>query len=219
MTYRPSALEKLERKLRPYAVRNLMLYIVCAMATVYVLDYLLYPRFSFSASQWLFFSRDAIFAGQVWRLVTFIIVPSHDNFVFVALSLYLDYLVGSALQNQWGSVKFNLYYLCGMLGAIISGLITGFTTNMYLNMSLFFAFGIIYPNFELMVMMLLPVKVKFLAILSGISVLLSLIASGWDDRLAIVMSLANVALFFWKDVYNLIHNAYRRYQWKKNWRR
>jgi len=73
--------------------------------------------------------------------------------------------------------------------------------------------------FELMVMMLLPVKVKFLAILSGISVLLSLIASGWDDRLAIVMSLANVALFFWKDVYNLIHNAYRRYQWKKNWRR
>lgn len=218
MTYREPLMDKLQRKLGRYAIRNLMLYIVIGMAAVYVLDIVAAPVLGFSLSNLLMFNRSAILRGQIWRLVTFIFIPPNSSMLFIVFALYFDYLVGTALERQWGSFRFNLYYLCGMLGTILSGFLTGYATNSYLNMSLFFAFALLYPDFELM-LLILPVKVKYLALISAVGVVYSLIVDSWAGRLALLVSLLNVALFFWRDAANTVKNAYRRYQWKKNWRR
>lgn len=218
MTYREPLMDRLQRKLGRYAIRNLMLYIVAGMAAVYVLDIVAAPIMGFSLSNLLMFDRSAILRGQIWRLVTFVFIPPSSSMLFIVFALYFDYLVGTALQQQWGSFRFNLYYLCGMLGTVISGFLTGYATNSYLNMSMFFAFALLYPDFEL-ILLILPVKVKYLALLSAVGVAYSLIMDSWAGRLALIVSLINVALFFWRDAVNTVKNAYRRYQWKKNWRR
>ena len=219
MTMRPSLLEKLQRKLSRYAIRNLMLYIVIGMAAVFVIDMVVAPVTGFSASMWLMFSRSAILRGQIWRLITFIFIPPESSPLFIIFSLYFYWIIGTGLQNQWGSFRFNLFYLCGIIGSVIAGFIMGATTNTYLNMSLFLAFALIYPDFELLIFFMLPVKMKWLALIDAALLLLMLLTGSWADRLALVMSMANLALFFWRDGYQTIKNAYRRYQWKKNWRR
>lgn len=212
-----SLLEKLQRKLGRYAIPNLMLYIVIGMAAVFVVDMVVYPVTGFSASRFLMFNRAAILKGQVWRLLTFIFIPPNSSLLFIIFSLYFYWMIGTGLQQQWGSFRFNLFYLCGIIGSVIAGFITGATTNTYLNMSLFLAFALIYPDFEVL-LLILPIKIKWLALIDLAMLLLMLLTETWAGRLALLVSLANVALFFWRDGYQTIKNAYRRYQWKKNWR-
>ena len=218
MTMRPSLLERLERKLSRYAIRNLMLYIVIGMAAVFVTDMMVTPVTGFSLSQWLIFDRSAILRGEVWRVISFIFIPPNSSMLFIIFSLYFYWMIGTGLQNQWGSFRFNLFYLCGVIGSVIAGFITGWTTNVYLNMSLFLAFALIYPDFQVL-LLILPIKVKWLALIDAAMLLMMVVTGTWADRLALAMSMANLALFFWRDGYLTIKNAYRRYQWKKNWRR
>lgn len=217
MIYREALLDKLERKYSKYAIQNLMKYIVFGMAAVYVLDMLIYPMTSFSLSAFLMFDRAAILRGQIWRLFTFVFIPPQTSMLFIIFALYFDYMVGTALQQQWGSFRFNVFYLCGVLGTMLAGFITGYATNSYLNMSLFLAFAMIYPDYQIL-LMIIPIKVKWLALINLASIVLSLLFTSWAGRLALVVSLINLAIFFWHDAVNTVKNAYRRYQWKKNWR-
>lgn len=213
-----SLLDKLQRKLGRYAIPNLMLYIVAGMALVFVVDMVVYPVTGFSASSLFAFNRALIMRGQIWRLITFIFMPPSYNALFLILSLYFYWMIGTSLQGQWGSFRFNLFYLCGVIGCAVAGMLTGYTSNSYLNMSLFLAFALIYPDFTVL-MLFLPVKVKWLALIDAGLMLLMFLTASWAERLAEIISLANLALFFWRDGYLTIKNAYRRYQWKQNWRR
>lgn len=217
MVMRESLLDRLNRKYGRYAIGNLMLYIVIGMAAVYLFDMLIYPLTGVSATRWLSFNRAAILRGQVWRLLTFIFIPQSSNLLFLFLSLYFYWMIGTGLQQQWGSFRFNIFYLCGMLGSILAGFLTGYATNTYLNMSLFLAFALIYPDFQVL-LIFLPVKVKWLALIDVVMLLPILLQGTWRDWVVLAMSLINLALFFWHDGYLTIKNAYRRYQWKKNWR-
>lgn len=213
-----SLLDKLQRKLGRYAIPNLMLYIIAGMGFVYLVDMVVAPVTGFSASYLFAFSRPLILRGQIWRLITFIFIPQTYNALFLILSLYFYWMIGSALQSQWGSFRFNLYYLCGIIGCAVAGMLTGYTSNSFLNMSLFLAFAMIYPDFTVL-MLVLPVKVKWLALIDAALMLLMFLTASWPERLAQIISLANLALFFWRDGYVTIRNAYRRYRWKQNWRR
>ena len=219
MTMQQSWFDKLQRKLGRYTISNLMLYVVIGMAAVFILDMVVYPVTGFSTSRLLMFDRSAILRGQIWRLLTFIFIPPGANSVFLIFALYFYWMIGTGLQQEWGSFRFNLFYLCGIVGTVIGGFITGFATNTYLNMSLFLAFALIYPDFQIMIFFLLPIKIKWLALIDAVSLLLMLLTDTWAGKLALVISLANLALFFWRDGCLTIKNAYRRYQWKKNWRR
>jgi len=102
------------------------------------------------------------------------------------------------------------------LGTIAAGLITGFTTNVYLNLSLFLAFAILYPNFELRLFFILPIKIKWLAIVYTVFLVIALIFNTWSGRIALLVSLANIILFFGKDFIGHIKNRHRKAQWKRN---
>ena len=214
-------LRKLEYKLAPYAIKNLMTIMIGAMAIVYIADFAVSSANpELSLYNWLIFDLDMVMAGQVWRLFTFIFLPPETSIIFVIFALYLYWLMGSALEREWGSLYFNLFYLTGIIGALISGLITGYATNGYLNLSLFLAFALFYPNFQLYIFFIIPVKIKWLAWLDVIGLLLLFVFGGWGDRLAIIFSLINVIIFFRRDMIaeckRLAMNA--KYRWNR-WRK
>ncbi len=163
-------LDKLERKFGRYAIPNLMYYIIILYGVGFVLN-LVSPQFYY---QYLSLNVEAVLHGQIWRLVTFIIQAPSDSIIFIIFVLHLYYMIGMELERAWGSFRFNLYFFSGMffhiLAAFLVYFIMGISLPMstwYLNLSLFFGFAMLYPNVEFLLFMIIPVKVKWLALLDA----------------------------------------------------
>ena len=172
-----SWLDRFCAKHRNLAVPNLMLYIVIGNVIVFVLD--MFSRYSFS--HMLTFVPYYIFHGQIWRLVTFIFVPEGSNLLFVAISLYFYYFIGNALEREWGSARFTVFYGIGVLVNIAVGLV------------LSFLYGLNYPW---------PV-VRWLAWIDAAffawSILSSLFHLNWVGVVLPVVAILNFLLFFSSD--------------------
>ena len=213
-------LYKLERLVRPIAISNLMLYICGTMLLVFALDFVL-P--SIGVQDYLYLNRNLLFQGQVWRLVTYLFLPPESSPIFIIFALYFYYMIGVNLEKQWGAAKFTLYYLIGMLGTTIAALITGYGTNTYLNLSLFFAFAIIFPNYEVLLFFVLPVKVKYLAYIDAaffvISIVWAAIGQQWYQVAAILASVLNFFLFFGGDFFRRIKEERGYSATRRNFRR
>jgi len=212
-------LDSLERRMgRMGGIKNLMTWIVLIMGGVYISDLVRAPSFGISLSGYLAFSKAAILQGQVWRILTFIFIPPDSSIFFIIIQLLFYNFLGNMLQSHWGRLRFNLFYFAGVLFNIIAGCITGYATSYYLNLSLFLAVAILYPEMQINVYGILPIRMKWLALVDVLLLLPGLIGSTWAMRLAILLSLANVALFFYDRFRHLVKDARRRYEWKKNWR-
>lgn len=215
--YKENWLDKLQRKFRRFGVPNLMMYIVGGMAVVFLMDTIAFPMSSFSLTGALAFDREAIFSGQLWRIITFVLIPPNASPIFIVFSLYFYWLIGSTLENQWGTFRFNAFYFCGVICTMIAGLITGFATNYYLNMTLFLAFAIIYPNFQMLLFFCIPIKIKFLALVDVLVLAVSFYYAGWSGRIALFVAIFNIILFFWGDFIGSIKAYKRRREWQKKW--
>ena len=168
--------------------------------------------------QLLCFDRGLILRGQIWRLVTFVITPQNASFVSIIFQLLFLHFTGEMLQNHWGTLRFNIFYFCGIIGSVIAGMITGYATSYYVNLSIFLAVAILYPNMQVNIYGILPVRMKWLALLDVLFLLPGLVNGSWGERIAIVVSLINVVLFFYDRFIRGIKDAKRRYEWKRNWR-
>lgn len=208
-------LNRLERKAGRFAVHNLMFILVVGMFTLFAAE-LAFPQLNLY--DWLSFRRDLIFQGQVWRLITFIFLPPNSSIFWIVFTLYFYYMIGDALERQWGAFRFNVYYLIGVIGLIISGMITGFTANAPLNMSLFFAFAVLFPDYQVMLFFMIPVKIKYLAFVDALLFIISLVMGSLPTKIAILFSLLNFFLFFGGDFISRLKNQkeYRKNQ--KNFR-
>lgn len=193
-------LNRLERKLLSQRIVPFIRYFIFAMLGVYLLQ-MFFPRYPLISLLQL--SRAAVLRGEVWRLLTFLIVPPLNTPMFTLLSLYFYYFIGSALEARWGTRRFFLYFVFGTIGAILAALITGRGTNTYLYMSMFFAYAILNPNQELLLFFMIPVKIKWLALLNAAFYVYGFIIGSWDERAAILLSLAHVFLFFGGDLITL----------------
>ena len=212
-------LQQLEVRIGRYrGIRNLITLIVGAMAAVYVADLVLAPSVGFSLSGFLSFDRALILRGQIWRILTFVITPPPESLLFIIMSLMFLHFTGSILQSQWGTLRFNLFYFTGVAGSIIAGFLTGYTTSYYLNLSLMLAVAILYPMMQISLYGIIPIRLKWLALLDLVLLLPGLINGPWSVRAAILVSLLNVALFFCSRLIQQYKEAKRRYEWKKNWR-
>lgn len=214
--YGNSFLDKLDRKFGRYALKNLMTVIVIGTGIVWLLSMLVYSRTGVNIAAWLYFDKAAILKGEVWRVISFVFVPETYNPFTFALSLYFYWLIGNSLENTWGSFKFDLFYLCGVVGAIVSGFITGYATVDYLHLSLFLAFALLYPDHQLLLFFFLPIKVKWLAFIDLIGLVLLFIFSPWVERIALLVALFNVALFFFATWLRSFRVWNRRRKWKKD---
>ena len=153
-----------------FGIPNLMRVIVIGNVAVYVLM-LLTMRADANALSFLYLDGSKVLRGEIWRIVTFIFVPASSSPFWLAISLYFYYWIGSTLERQWGTAKFNLYYISGalltVLGVVLASLITGnpYLTAAgtgYVNLSMFFAFATLYPNLQFLLFFIIPVKAKLL---------------------------------------------------------
>lgn len=191
---------KLEYKYGRKAIENLMYYIVGGMAVVFVMDIILSNTGRVSSLyELLMFDRDLIFSGQVWRIISFIFLPPDSSMLFIVFALYFYYMIGTSLENAWSSFKFNVYYFMGVICTIIFGFVTGYTTNIYLNMSLFFAFAMLFPDYKVLLFFVLPVKIKYLAYIDAAFFIIELIIAPWAYKIALLVAIGNFLLFFMED--------------------
>ena len=141
--------------------------------------------------------------GEVWRLVSYIFIPNVKLWNLppvLAVFVYLQFLwlLGEGLEQAWGSFKLNLYYLVGMLGttAVVFLFHAEDPNGVYLNMSLFYAFATLFPNYPILLFFIIPVRVKWVALFTLALVALQLVIGGAVERLTILVALVNYLLFF-----------------------
>ena len=175
-------LDKMERKIGRFAIRDLIKYVIACYVIGFGLMFM-----AEDILELLMLSPAHIMEGQVWRLVTWVIVPPDVHWIFIIFLCLLYFRLGMALERTWGTFRFNLYFFSGMLFTIIGAFILFFilrpmapefamafsegimrliSTN-YINLSLFLAFAMIYPDTELYLLLAIPVKIKYLAMVSG----------------------------------------------------
>lgn len=183
-------INKLEKKFGKYAIRNLMYYIILLYALGFVI-LLVNPDIYYN---FLSLDASAILHGQIWRIFTYIIYPPTGSLITILISLYFYYTIGTMLERQWGSFRFNLYFFTGVLlhaiAAIVIYLIWGIVLEMgtyYLNLSMFFAFAAMFPDMQVLFMWLIPIKMKWLAWFDGIYFAVTIFAGLLSEHLSINM--------------------------------
>ena len=177
-----------------FGVPNLALYIAIGQAVVGILSRLPPLR---SLPVLLMFSRMAILHGEVWRLVTFIFVPTTTNPFYLLLGCYVIYWTGQMLEREWGTSKFTLFYLCGVLWSILGGTILGLADIYYIHLSFFLVIATMYSEMQVLFMFVLPIKMKWLALLDVALILLQGLESGPYVILLALPSFINYFIFTW----------------------
>jgi hypothetical protein len=199
-------LARLERRFGRHVPSGLTYLLVCGQVIVFVLS-LTNP----GLLELLQLDRTAILHGQVWRLVSYVFIPPFTNVMAAVFEIYLLYTMGHSLEVEWGPVKYLVFWLVGMIGttAFAFGLNIP-ASNEYLLLSLFLAFATLWPDYELRLLFLIPVKVKWLALLAGCALLGEIgMHDGLQKALPLV-AIGNYLLFFTPSLLQLARNAGRR---------
>lgn len=199
-------------KNRNKGIPNLMLYITLGSAIVYVMsqmagNYLLYAL--------LVFDRDLILGGQVWRLITYPLTYATDSFLLMAISLLCYYSVGRAMESIWGTLRFNLFYLTGVVMMDLYCLLFGGRASVaYLNLSLFLSYATLFPDSHFLLFYIIPVKAWMFALFDLAITLWDVLSMSipvfrFPENLFPLIALANYFLFFGKDVLNVLPVSWR----------
>ncbi|MDD3369996.1 MAG: hypothetical protein PHP50_14140 [Lachnospiraceae bacterium] len=207
-----------EKKFSRYAISNLSLMLIICYAFGYLIE-----RVNVSFINYLTLNPYLILRGQVWRLFTWIVIPpAESNLFFMLIMLYFYYSIGTSLERTWGIYRYNVYIFGGMLFTILgSFLLMGscyiFRTDSiayygaaayfqmvslytfstyYINMSIFLAYAVTFPDMVVLLMFIFPVKVKWLGIVYGALLVFECIQGGFYTWFAIGASLLNFLIFF-----------------------
>jgi hypothetical protein len=203
-------LDKLERALGRFAISNLALYLVIGQVFV-----LLAAMMQLLQLEKLLFAPVLVLDGDWWRIVTFMFVipvpQSAMGFVFMAFGWYLFYMMGSALEQYWGTFRFNVYLFFGYALTVALAFITpgAVVTNIFILGSVFLAFAYLNPDFELVLFFILPVKIKWLALITWVLNVVLFVRGNLADRLQIGAAAGSFLLFFAGDMIRTLRQGQR----------
>ncbi len=203
-------LNKLERKIGKYAISNLIIYLIGAYCIGFAISVV-----NADLLGYLTLSPYHILRGQVWRLVTWIFMPTDSNLLFLLIMAIFYYQLGTTLERTWGTFRFNAYIFGGIIFTVIGAFlyygilyaINGgvtlemlymgyyFSTN-YINMSIFLALATMYPDMQVLLYFIIPIKMKWMAYVYAVLTIYQLLMTEWAGRVSIVMSLMNFLIFF-----------------------
>lgn len=191
-----------------FGVKNLMRYVVIANIAFWLLGAVNPVLMSY-----LRFDPALILRGQVWRLVTFVLYPPSTG-LLAFIAFYFYYWIGSTLEQHWGTPQFNIYFFSGVFLTILYGFLMYFITGLgfqldaqYIYLSMFFSFAALFPNMEVLLFFILPIKIKYLAYIDGAYFLLGVITGSFPANLLPVVAVLNFLIFCGGD---LIRRAPRR---------
>lgn len=197
---------------RSKGIPNLMLYLSLGSALVYLMSQF---AGNYELYNLLCFHRSLILQGQVWRLFTYPLTYDAGNLLLTAITLLCYYSLGRAIENQWGTLRFNLYYLSGVvLMDVYCMVFGGWADVSYLNLTLFLAYATMYPNAHFLLFFIIPVKAWIFAVLDlGLTLYQVLVMSVpqflFPYNLFPLVSIANYLLFFGKDIVNVFPMSWR----------
>lgn len=238
-------MSEFERKYGKYAIKNLSLIIIICYAAGYLLS--LIP----GLMSFLYLNPQKIIDSfQIWRLFTWVLVPASNSDIFLSLILlYFFYTISNTVEQAWGTYRYNVYIFSGLIFTIISAfvlyginLITGnpffgkdfmgytfdygsLFTTFYISMSIFLALAVTFPEANVMLMLIIPIKLKYMGIIYVVYLayrFLVYISSGlWAASVVMVASLLNFIIFYamQKKKLHMVSyssSAYRRYEFKKS---
>lgn len=223
-------LDKAERKFGKYAIDNLSLYIIIA----YIIGYILQMT---GTMDFLRLNPYEVLHGQVWRIVTWVIVPPSSFGIFTIIMLFFYYSLGRNLESTWGAFRYNVYIFSGWIFTIIGAFLlyvffaygspnnpeeVGYVISMYIstyyvNMSIFLVFAALYPNMHVLLYFIIPVKIKWMAVLYAVIMVMDVFSTGALPIIIIrgvilLASLLNFILFFFgsKDMGKYAHAQRKR---------
>ena len=210
-------ISRLERKYGRFCIPNLISIIVGGQILVYAIE-LFVNQF---ISVYLGLSRSLLLMGQVWRLITFVFIPfSGGGPLSVILGIYFTWFIGTALEKEWGDFRYTVYLLSGVLGTVLGCLLTGVTASTYcLSLSLLLAFAMLYPEVQLLLFFVIPIRVKYFGVFAAVLWAFSFLGASLPGKLDYLLSMLNVWLFFAPMAYRSLRAWVRREQWKRKNRR
>ncbi len=195
-----------EKKFGRYAVPNLSLILVALYAVGYVIE-MFFP----SLAYYMTLNPWAVVHGQIWRIFTWLLIPPpSSNMLFTVIMLFFYYSIGTSLERVWGDYKYNVFIFRGILltlaasllwmvfvlliygrgfsGDMLSGYFStyafGFSTY-YINMSIFLAFALTFPEAQVLLFFLIPVKVKWLGVIDAAYLVFEMVTGSGSYRFAI----------------------------------
>ena len=209
-------LNKMERKFGRYTISNLSLYLILCYGCGYLMN-VINPAFL----SYLTLDTYRILHGQIWRIVTWILVPPDSLDIFTLVMLYFYYSIGTSLERTWGTFLYNVYMFLGMIFTVLGSFVAmglaylvwgeaiavmgeaqflqmasySFSTY-YINMSIFLAFAATFPNVQVLLMFILPIKVKWLGIVYAVLLVYEFVNTWMVGKVSIVASLLNFIVFF-----------------------
>jgi hypothetical protein len=199
--------DRLERRFGAFCIPDLASFLVGMNAIVWVMS-LIRPAFP----SLLVLDPQAVLAGQWWRVLTFVLVPPDIGPLWMIFWLILLYTYARALESEWGEFRFNLFYGIGAAATVAAALLSGWPmSNVTLNTSLFLAFAALYPDFEIVLFFVLPVRARWLAALAAAALAFSFLFRGAPARWEIASGLLNYLLFFGADHFESVRRLWRRY--------
>ena len=209
-----------ERKFGKYAIRNLTIILIGCYAIGYIMAYVNWDFLNFLTLD----VHKILMKGQVWRVISWILVPPESFDIFTLIMLFFYYSIGTTMERTMGTYKYNVFIFRGILltvvgaflcyglcqliyGVILKDVDPGYVqmlfestaylfSTYYINMSIFLAFAIVYPEMQVLLMFVIPIKVKWLGILDLVLLGYSFVVGDIFTKFAIGAALVNVAIFF-----------------------
>ena len=190
-----------------FGLHNLMLFITIGSAAVWIFANMDHTG---QFVRYLMFDPALILRGQIWRLVTFIFIPQVFS-IWAIITFYFYYWIGGILEQHWGTPRFNIFILTGVLLTAIYGFIIYFVTGQsipvgssYIYLSMFFSFATLFPDTQVLFMFIIPLKIKWLAYVDAAFFVISIATTPFPYNLLPVVAILNYLLFFGSDLAELI---------------
>jgi len=150
---------------------------------------------------------EKVIHGEIWRLLTFLFEPPPISPLFVLFFWMLFYLFGSTLEQHWGAFRYNIYLVIGYLANVVAVFLAWAlldvhgvaASNSFLYGTVMLAFARLYPDFTLNLFFVLPIRIKWLALLVWIGYGYTLLTAEWMDKSLVVSSVLNYLVFFGRE--------------------
>jgi hypothetical protein len=196
---------KLERRLSPYAPPNVTVLLIALQVSTFVLG-MLDPQRLLS----LYLLPDRVMAGEWWRVFTFLALPPFTNPICAFFFFYLFHLMGTTLERTWGTFRYDLFLLIGYIATVVTAFILPekVIQNGFLQGSVFLAFAWLYPTFTLSIFFVLPIQIRYLALIQWVFYGIEVINGRYEALAGVV----NFFCFFGVEVLTRARNSFRRMQ-------
>lgn len=157
-----------------------------------------------------------VLQGEVWRLFTFAFVPPQTALIWAIFGWLIFYFFGTTLENSWGTYRYNVFLGIGLIANIAAAFVAWgmgaltIANNGFLYGTVFLAFARLYPDYVINLFLILPIRVKWLALIAWMGYGFRFVVGGWMDRFLIIASLANYLVFFGREHVRDLKQSQRR---------